>query len=62
VDLPSVRSMLWRMLHNAHPVRELRVELSPDATPISLPATTPWREASKRLTPTTGRTWLAVGG
>lgn len=61
VDLPSLRSSLWRMLHNATPVRELRVELGPDAPPIALPAITPWREASKRLTPTTRRTWLAVG-
>lgn len=61
VDLPAMRSMLWHMLNNESPVRELRVELSPDAPPIALPASTPWREASKRLTPATKRAWLAIG-
>jgi hypothetical protein len=60
-DLPGLRSMLWHLLNNSHPVRGLAVEISPDAPPIALPASTPWREASKRLTPATRRAWFAVG-
>lgn len=62
VDLPALRAALWRMLSPRPPIAVWRVDLSPTAAPIELPAATPWREASGRLRPGTGTAWLAVSG
>lgn len=60
VELPALRSQLWHMLHNPNPMRALAVEIAPDAPALALPAHTPWRDASPRLTPATGRVRLAI--
>jgi hypothetical protein len=48
-DLPAVRSLMWRIAGNPHPVNVIEVDLDPHANPLELPAATPWREASKHL-------------
>lgn len=60
VDLAALRSLLWRLLGNEQPTTTLGVRLARDATPIALPAATPWREASRQLTPAMSSAWLAV--
>jgi hypothetical protein len=58
-DLPTVRSLMWRIAGNPHPVNVLEVDLDPHVTPLELPATTPWREASKHLSIHTVALWPA---
>jgi hypothetical protein len=60
VDLAALGTVLWRLLGNEQPTTALGVRLARDATPIALPAKTPWREASRQLTPATTSTWLAI--
>jgi len=59
VDIPALRSVMWRILANTKPVAEVRVAVDRGAKPLALPATTPWREAQKRL-PQAGPVWLAL--
>jgi hypothetical protein len=51
IDVPNLRSVMFRLLHVPRPVRG--VSFSPDAIKdtIALPAATTWAEASKRFTP-----------
>lgn len=59
VDMPSLRSRLWRLIGLRHPTSALEITLAPDARRVDLPAATPWREASQRLEP--GQTvWLVA--
>jgi len=58
VDIPSLRSALWRLLANTKPTTEVRLTLDRAAPPIALPAKTPWREAAAKLK--AGTSWLAV--
>jgi hypothetical protein len=60
VDIPSLRSALWRMLANTKPTTEVRLTLDRAASPITLPAKTPWREAAKQLKPGAATGWLVV--
>ena len=59
VDLPALRSVMWRIAGNPRPMTGLTLALSPEAAPIALPAATPWQEAGPRLT-AAAPTWLAL--
>ena len=61
VDIPALRSVLWRLLHNPHPVRALPIELDRSAKAISVPATATWQQARERLPSGTTRAWFEVG-
>jgi hypothetical protein len=50
VDVDAVRSVVWRVLTNPHPVTVLAIRVDRGAKAIELPAATPWREASKSFT------------
>ena len=58
-DLPAVRSLMWRIAGNPHPVNVLEVDLDPRVNPLELPAATPWREASRHLSTHTAALWPA---
>jgi hypothetical protein len=58
-DLPAVRSLMWRVAGNPHPVNVLEVDLDPIVKPLELPGATPWREASKHLSIHTAALWPA---
>ena len=49
VDMPSLRSRLWRLIGVRHPTSALEITLAPNARRVDLSAATPWREASQRL-------------
>ena len=51
LDMPSFASEMWYVVVNPHPTSVLGVHIDPAGTPVELPAITPWREASKQLTP-----------
>jgi hypothetical protein len=57
VDVPNVRSLLYRSLANTHPTTELVVRVMHDAPPLALPAATPWRDAAAKLV---ARAWLVA--
>lgn len=52
LDMPSFATEMWYVMANEHPVGVIAVQIDPTGTAIELPAITPWREASKQLTPT----------
>jgi hypothetical protein len=52
LDMPSFATEMWYVMANEHPVGVVAVQIDPTGTAIELPAITPWREASKQLTPT----------
>jgi hypothetical protein len=53
LDMPSFAAEMWYALVDEHPAAVLPVQIDPAGTPIELPAITPWRDASKQLTPAT---------
>jgi hypothetical protein len=53
VDIPALRSLMWRTLVDEHPKSVLTTAVSPDGTAIELAGSTPWREASKLFTAST---------
>lgn len=53
LDMSSFATEMWYVMVNEHPTGVLPVQIDPAGTPIELPAITPWREASKQLTPAT---------
>jgi len=53
VNMPNLRSTLFRLLYIEHPLRALQLDPAQPATAISLPATATWADASKLLTPAT---------
>jgi hypothetical protein len=57
-DLPALRTAFWRVVGNPRPMSFLPVRLDQAAAPLSLPPTTPWREASQRLPPGGPPIWL----
>jgi hypothetical protein len=61
VDIPSLRSTLWRLMWDPHPARVLALESSTAGATISLPATTPWSEAQKSLKSDMKSAKLVVG-
>lgn len=48
-DVPSLKSLMWRILANQPPTTTVSLKLPPAA--LELPAQTPWREASQQLFP-----------
>jgi hypothetical protein len=59
VDMPSLRSRLWRRIGTRHPTSALEITLARGARRIDQPAATAWREASQQLRP--GQTvWLVA--
>lgn len=59
VDMPSLRSGMWRLIGQPHPTSQLEIVLERDASRIDQASSTPWREASKQLRP--GQTaWLVA--
>ena len=60
LDVPSLHSLMWRLLHTEKPVRALVLDLvsADPSTPLragaqvlAAPGDTPWSEVQKRLTP-----------
>lgn len=49
VDVPALRSIMWRVAGNPHPSREVVVTLAKNAAQLVLPAATSWRDASPKL-------------
>lgn len=62
VDLPALRAVLWRVLVNPRPVTSLRFDAAAPATPLALPASMPWAEASTHFTPALRNATLRVRG
>lgn len=60
VDIPSLRSALWRVIANTRPTTDVRIALDRAAPPIALPAATPWRDAQNQLKPGAATGWLVV--
>ncbi len=58
VDLPSLRSLMFRLLAT-EPLGFIQVTLDPAAAPLALPATMPWREAHQHL-PAGGAHWPRI--
>jgi hypothetical protein len=58
-DLAAVRSLMWRVAGNPHPVNVIEVELDPHVPPLEFPAATPWREVAKHLSIHTIAMWPA---
>lgn len=55
VNMPALRSAMWRLLWNPTPTRVIAFEPAAPAMTLSLPAATTWAVASKQLTPATKR-------
>jgi len=53
VDLPSLRTVMWRIVSTPSPTTSVTITLAAGGEEIAFPAATPWREASKRFTATT---------
>jgi hypothetical protein len=51
VDVPSLRSGMFRLLYVEKPQSAFEITLDPDATPLVLPSETLWRDAHAKLTP-----------
>jgi hypothetical protein len=49
IDLPSLRSMMWRVVGSEPALTEATVALGQGGEALALPAATPWREACARL-------------
>jgi biopolymer transport protein ExbD len=49
VDLPSLRSMMWRVVGSDPALTTATVTLSADGEALAIPGATPWREASQQL-------------
>ncbi|MGE0547355.1 MAG: ExbD/TolR family protein [Kofleriaceae bacterium] len=60
IDLPALRTTLWRLFVNPRPAGVIRVELDPRGTKLTFPANTPWLEASQRFTPEMTQTSFGV--
>ncbi len=59
VDLPSLRSVMWRLIGNPTPVVVLPLVLARDGTAIEQPTSRPWSAASRELAPGQ-RVWLVA--
>jgi hypothetical protein len=59
VDMPSFRSVMWRMIHNPMPVVVLPLVLARDGTAVEQPASRPWSAASGQLV-SGQRVWLVA--
>jgi hypothetical protein len=62
LDIPALRSVMYRVMYVAKPTGLLQVTLAPDGRVLALPATTPWREASSWLPVDGASVWLRVAG
>ena len=60
VNIPELRSVMFRIIHVARPVRVIRFDPDAAKQPIELPANATWAEASKRFTPTMTNAELSV--
>ena len=60
VDMPGLRSILWRMFTGDQPTSAVQTTLASDGSAIELPGNTPWSEASKRLTTSTKSVVLRI--
>src|SRR5262249_14688112 len=49
LDLPALRSLMWRLLRNPYPTSGLAVHVDAAASPPAPAADMAWREASKRF-------------
>jgi hypothetical protein len=49
LDLPSLRSGLWRLLAVSKPTSVLELVIARDGQPVEQPASRPWYEANKHL-------------
>ena len=58
LDVPALRTVLWRVAGNPHPIEALSVELVRDAPPLAQPGATPWAAAQAQLVPG-AQVWLA---
>ena len=51
VNMPNVRSLLFRLLVNMHPVRMIAFSSDGPATKVAAPAAATWREVATKLAP-----------
>ncbi len=58
-DMANLRSAMYRLVANEHPVSVLALSRAHDATPVELPATMAWADAAGKLAPG-GRAWLVA--
>jgi hypothetical protein len=58
-DLPALRSVMYLLLGNPHPMGVIGVQLAKDGKPLSFPATATWGEASKQVQ-SSDVVWLSV--
>ena len=57
-NIPELRSVMFRILYVPRPLRVIAFDPDASKTPIKLPKTTTWAEASKRFAPTLGNAEL----
>lgn len=60
VNMPDLRSTLFRLLYIPRPVRTLHFDPAQPAAAIALPATATWSDAARMLTPTTRNAQFSV--
>jgi hypothetical protein len=58
-DMANLRSAMYRLLSDEHPIGNVAVTIARDAPPLELPAGTPWRDAAARLAPG-AKLWLVA--
>ncbi|HEY5925140.1 MAG TPA: hypothetical protein VIV11_25835, partial [Kofleriaceae bacterium] len=58
VNIPELRSVMFRILHVPRPARVVRFDPAAPKQVIELPRNATWAEASKRFTPTLGNAEL----
>ena len=59
VDLPALRSLMYRILDDPEPSDPRKVTLTKGGKPIALPAATPWKDAVQQL-PEGAAVWLVA--
>jgi len=59
-DPAEIRSLMWNLAGNPHPVGVIQVVLDPKAKPLVATADTPWSDASKQLSVDATKAWFVV--
>lgn len=60
VDPAEIRSLMWNLAGNRHPIGVIKVALDPKAPPLVATADTLWSEASKQLAVDTTQAWFVI--
>jgi len=59
VDMPALRSALYRVYQDPHPAEPRKIALVKTGKPVALPAATPWKDAAAQL-PEGQTVWLVA--